>query len=112
MRKTLLLVMIFVAGNYLAGCATPLQNNASEDEVLHGEVELTVYGMSCPLCASNLDRHLQQLPGIDEMWPDLDTGAVRITLKEGHTLPASAFRRAVRDAGFTMQSIRRVEPMP
>lgn len=100
-------------GLLATSCATiGVPPNGTDNQELSGEIELTVYGLSCPLCASNLDQHLQRLPGINEMWPDLETGAVRLTLKEGHTLPASAFGRAVRDAGFTMQSVTMVEDSP
>jgi copper chaperone CopZ len=92
----------------VAGCVA-VPDRAMEERMLTGEIELTVYGLSCPLCAGNLDRHLQKLPGLNELWPDLDTGAVRLTLHEGYALPVSAFREAVRDAGFTLQSARMVE---
>ncbi len=110
--------MIFRLFGYLAvmlvinGCASVPDRASAPETPLHGEIELTVFGLSCPLCASNLDQQLQRLAGIDEMWPDLDTGAVRLTLKEGYTLTDSDFRRAVRNAGFTMQSVRMVEPQP
>lgn len=90
---------------FALGCATlPVTSLTDDDTPLSGEVVLTVYGLSCPLCASNVDQQLNRLPGIVEMYPDLDTGAIRITLEEGHTLPVSAFARAIEDAGFTLRS--------
>lgn len=103
----------FLCGGLLSiftACATVSPSPLlSDDTSLSGEIVLTVYGLSCPLCASNLDQHLQRLPGVEELYPDLDTGDIRITLTEGETLPVSAFAEAVRRGGFTLQSARQAE---
>ena len=40
------------------------------------EVVLWVSGMGCPLCASNIDKQLERLPGVETVKVDLGTGKV------------------------------------
>jgi len=90
----------------LASCATTSPSHTPEmPETVAGEVKLTVFGLSCPLCASNLTDSLNRVDGVAESWGDLDTGAIHVRIAEGRTLPSSRLLRAVRDAGFTLQSI-------
>jgi copper chaperone CopZ len=94
----------------MVGCVSlPPQSRLDDQTLLSGEVVLTVYGLSCPLCASNLDQQLSRIPGVVELYPDLDTGAIRVTLADGHQVSVSTFARAIQDGGFTLQSARQVD---
>lgn len=93
----------------VSGCATLERSSGNAewaDVVITNDVELVVHGLSCPLCASNLDQHLLRMEGVSDMWIDLQTGYVQIEVKPGHEIPANAFERAVRNAGFTLRDIR------
>ncbi len=103
-------VMLLIAG-LLAGCATTESGDpglALSDTALAAcrAVELTVYGLSCPLCSNNLDGQLRRIAGVEEAAIDLKTGAVSVRLAEGHTVTAGDLARAVENAGFTLKQIK------
>ncbi len=98
-----------------SGCATTRPDTPStngDSRAITEDVELVVFGLSCPLCASNLDRHVANVPGVERSWIDLSTGHVQVSLEPGAEVASSDLRRAVRDAGFTLQSIRPREAQP
>lgn len=74
-------------------------------EPLAGEsASLTVTGLSCPQCASNLSLNLKDLPGVTDARINLGTGA--IALDFGITSPSpKQLADAVADSGFTLISI-------
>ncbi len=82
---------------------------ASAVDVAPGDVvELTVWGMSCPKCATNLDQLLMGLEGVTRVHTDMSRGIV--TVKTGATAPpASDLADAITGAGFTLMDMRVVE---
>ncbi|MEM9418697.1 MAG: heavy-metal-associated domain-containing protein [Planctomycetota bacterium] len=59
-------------------------------------------GMSCPLCASNIDRRMQKLDGVSWTKIDLGKGQVIVGLDEDTPTPsAEDLHQAVNDAGYT-----------
>jgi copper chaperone CopZ len=104
--------IILLTAGLLAGCATPESGDSgltgSESALTeYREVELTVYGLSCPLCSNNLDGQLRRIQGVDDAAIDLKTGAVAVRLAEGHSVTSGDLARAVKNAGFTL---KRIEP--
>jgi len=101
--------MILVAA-IVSGCATtyvPTAGNYVSDTNLSSfrEVVLTVHGLSCPLCANNLDGQLANIDGVEGVAIDLNTGAVTVRLAEGHAVTSGDLAAAVKDAGFTLKSV-------
>ncbi|MEM9065789.1 MAG: heavy-metal-associated domain-containing protein [Planctomycetota bacterium] len=72
-----------------------------------GDVLLVIKGMSCPMCASNIDNELAEIPGVKRVAVDLNTGTVRVSLTKGAAPTAAQFERAVYDSGFTLARIER-----
>ncbi len=67
---------------------------------------LWVNGMGCPLCASNIDKQLVRVPGVNSVKVDLGEGKVWLTLKPGAAHPSPArLGEAVEDAGFTLVKV-------
>lgn len=100
-----------------AGCATPqgsrgITDFSGVDLSSAREVMLTVHGLSCPLCASNLDGQLLRIAGIERVSLDLQTGTATVRLRERHTVTAADLVEAVRQSGFTLQEIRITEAAP
>lgn len=94
-----------------AGCAAvPSSGDAEDfsrvDLSSAREVTLTVHGLSCPLCASNLDGQLLRIAGVEGASLDLKTGAATVRLAEGHAVTAADLANAVANAGFTLKAIR------
>jgi copper chaperone CopZ len=111
--KTSWLTIILIAG-VAAGCATTeispgTPRHVAADLASARDVVLTVHGLSCPLCANNLDGQLRRIDGVDEATIDLKTGAVSVRLGEDHSVSAGDLARAVEDAGFTLKAIEPVK---
>lgn len=105
MRKTLATLAIAMI---TFGCATtPPPSSDTPDTVFYdvAAVTLTVHGLSCPLCANNLDGQLMRIDGITSAEIDLDTGAIAVQFAEGAAVTRSQISRAVTDAGFTLRDI-------
>ena len=77
--------------------------------MLEQDVELVVFGLSCPLCASNLDNQLRRIPGVAGQQVDLESGIIQVQVRSGGFVQTESLRRAVADAGFTLQDIRMKE---
>jgi copper chaperone CopZ len=81
-----------------AGDAAPIEGTSA---TLH------VVGLSCPLCAHNIDKQLVRVPGVTGADVNLGDGTVSLTLVDDPAARPSRARlkKAVDDAGFQMQSI-------
>ncbi len=106
-------LIILLAGGALAlaGCAsTPSAPAATESAVYASDAEgvtLVVKGMSCPLCATNVDKQLMALPGVQSADVDLGTGEIAVRFGGFDAPPSeSQLRQAIVDSGYTLESIR------
>ncbi|MEM9753403.1 MAG: heavy-metal-associated domain-containing protein [Planctomycetota bacterium] len=79
----------------------------SKGEAVDGDVAvITAAGMSCPLCAANIDRQLARIDGFEAMQMNLETGELFVTF-DGTAKPTDArLTQAIADAGFTVESVR------
>lgn len=102
--------------SHLPGCATGGATadgssswhalSAYGDEPIAGDAAvLWLKGMSCPLCATNVDKQLKRLEGVKSAAIDLGNGTVTLRL-EGSTRPSPRrLAEAVRESGFTLEKI-------
>lgn len=79
---------------------------ASKDPIDAERVTLAVNGLSCPLCASNVDKQLEAVRGVDEIKIDFAAGVIDLGLKAPQPSPAS-LARAIDQAGFTLVKIEK-----
>lgn len=110
-----LAVMVSMA-SLLPGCATGGATadgsssshalSAYSDEPIAGNgAVLWLKGMSCPLCATNVDKQLKRVEGVKSAAIDLGNGTVTLRL-EGSTRPTPRrLAEAVRESGFTLEKI-------
>jgi len=92
-----------------AGCATPSRMDVGGHQWdSPRRAQLTVYGLSCPLCAHNLTEELRAIEGVADTQIDLQTGAVAVQLHEGHTVSPDDLARAVKRAGFTLKEVQAI----
>ena len=99
-----------LAVSIAAGCATTdgpagVDDLSSTDLSSSREVALTVHGLSCPLCANNLDGQLAKVDSVEGASIDLKTGDVTVRLAEGHSVTPEDLAGAVKNAGFTLKSV-------
>lgn len=106
---TLLLALLLPL---VPGCAAPSTASASPgavegpDLLGPGRYALSVRGMSCPKCISNVDLQLARIAGVRDVAVDMKNGLVRLSVAERNEVAKSALAAAVADAGFTLASIR------
>ena len=68
--------------------------------------EIAAEGFSCPMCAVNVNKQLDRVPGVLKTELDLGRGVVIVTMDPNQPLPSEdALRKAVVDAGFTVRSV-------
>lgn len=65
-------------------------------------VRVMAAGLSCPLCAHNIDTSMKQLPGVLNARVDLNTGAVAVTLDGLTPVTYGQLAKIIRDNGFTL----------
>lgn len=93
------------SGSAIAGKAGS-QGLGADGPLAAGPTVLVISGLSCPLCASNVDRSLARIPGVAVVGTDLSNGEVTLQLS-GQSRPSrAALAKAVEESGFTLVSIR------
>lgn len=71
-----------------------------------GAVILEVRGLSCPLCATNLDKKLEGMGSVTSAVVNLEDGLVDVTFSDAAPRPSARdLSRAVTDSGFTLVRI-------
>jgi copper chaperone CopZ len=100
------------AATFLTGCSSggakgPASTaGVMDDTPIQGrEAKLVVYGMSCPLCANNVDKTLLEVPGVTDVAVDMSTGIARVTLDGKTPVTPRQLATAVDRSGFSLQSI-------
>ena len=66
---------------------------------------MTVYGMSCPLCATNVDKQLLRVPGVEKVDVNLADGKIQVKIDEQNAPTDERLKDAVVESGFTFKSI-------
>lgn len=112
-------VAAVAASAALAGCATsgtsstsagdsaPSAAGASTTPIATDSVTLVVYGMSCPLCANNVDGALLAVDGVSAVNVDMSTGITVVELDGSAPVSRQQLATAVDRSGFSLQ---RIEP--
>lgn len=67
-----------------------------------------VRGMSCPLCAKNIEKQLSKIQGIVEVSVDLGSGQVKIRYATGYRGDEKTIAKAIEDAGFSVAKVKEV----
>lgn len=60
----------------------------------------TVIGMTCGHCVASVTEEVQELPGVDQVEVDLESGALTVTSAE--PLDDATVRSAVEEAGYQL----------
>lgn len=98
--RTLASIIIF---GLLCGCTAPMVESSTP---LKGDkAELTIHGMSCPLCANNINGRLMKEDGVQNVQIDMKTGLVTVFFDSDKAPTSEALKRAVKESGFTLKEI-------
>lgn len=66
---------------------------------------LHVRGLSCPLCASNIDVQLKRIDGVENVAVDLGNGTVDLSMKGEPRPSPKALADVIDRAGFTLVKV-------
>jgi copper chaperone CopZ len=72
-------------------------------------IEMSVNGLVCAFCAQGIEKKLKKLPATSEVVVNLEHRLVAVLLKDGQDIPDADLRKALTDAGYTVNSISRSE---
>ena len=97
----------------LGGCAsgggarTEAALAALQDDapIASAHATLVVYGMSCPLCANNVDKQLLDVPGVTGVQVDMSNGRVTVALAPDSGVSRKQLADAVQRSGFTLAEV-------
>ncbi len=105
--RTLLIVpvSIMLSGCQPAGTGGAPAATFSETPIASDHAVVMATGLSCPLCANNINSTLKKVPGVTTVNIDLEKGAIHIGLTGGVRPSKARLARAVTDAGFTVVSV-------
>lgn len=67
---------------------------------------LVVHGMSCPLCANNVDKQLLEVPGVSSVHVDMGTGEAKVEFLPKARVTKQQLADAVYKSGFTLAEVR------
>lgn len=70
---------------------------------------LGVDGLSCPFCAFGLEKKLKKVKNVQSVSIDMNKGQVLVTAKADSTVEKDDLRKAVKDAGFSVSYLKKVE---
>jgi len=68
-----------------------------------------VDGLSCPFCAYGLEKKLKKVENVMSVSIDMNKGQAVVIAKSGVTIKEESLRKAVKEAGFSVSSLEKVE---
>ena len=75
---------------------------ASAANLSQSTARLIVYGMGCPLCATNVEKGLMGVGGVLGVAIDLGDGSVTVSVSDERRPTKAALTEAVEEGGFTV----------
>lgn len=85
----------------LALCAATVANAAT--------IEMDVNGLVCAFCAQGIEKKLRAFPATSDVVVSLEEHLVAVSTKADQDIADDELRRALTDAGYTVNGIRRAD---
>lgn len=79
----------------------------SDQPLPPGPIVMYMNGLSCPLCATNIDKQMESLSGVSDVKVDLATGMVKANLTGTKPPSPKQLASAADEAGVTLVKIAR-----
>ena len=118
-----LLVGLILSLSLLASCTSsdPTASQAnqssktptiSDQPVSPPTATLVVHGLSCPQCASNVDKQLLAVKGVQQVNVNLGNGQVVVLVSQNQPPTGAQLAAAVKKSGYTLVRIEPGGEMP
>jgi copper chaperone CopZ len=72
-------------------------------------IEMDVNGLVCAFCAQGIEKKLRAYPATSDVLVSLEERLVAVSTKDGQDIPDDELRRALTDAGYSVNGIRRAD---
>ena len=69
------------------------------------EIKVRVDGLSCPFCAYGLEKKLNEIDGVENIYIDIEEGIVTLQMNSETVVSNEIINSKVKDAGFTPKEI-------
>ena len=102
----------------LASCSSQQTPQASASPTITDQpvtpptATLLVHGLSCPQCASNVDKQLLAVKGVQQVSVNLGTGQVVVRVNKDQPPTGTQLADAVKKSGYTLVRIDQGGEMP
>ena len=73
------------------------------------DLKIQVNGMVCSFCAQGIKKTFGKQDAVDNIKVDLDSKVIEIKLKQGKTLTDEEVTTLIKDSGYDVVSIERME---
>lgn len=106
--RALTMGLLFIAGCHAGGINSAATNAAAKADASSDDraiATLYVKGLSCPLCANNIDKQLARVPGVRNVAVDLGAGKVTLSVSADQPPSREQLAKAVDASGFTLDRI-------
>jgi periplasmic mercuric ion binding protein len=70
-------------------------------------IEMEVNGLVCAFCAQGIEKKVRAFPATADVVVSLEERLVAVSTKDGQDISDDDLRRALTDAGYTVERIRR-----
>src|SRR5688572_11214010 len=72
-------------------------------------IKMEVHGLVCAFCAQGIEKKLRSMAPTKEVFVSLQHRIVAVALKDGQDIPDATLTESLRDAGYDVKAIARVD---
>jgi mercuric ion binding protein len=72
-------------------------------------VKMSVNGMVCAFCAQGIEKRLRAMAPTQDVFVSLKDKVVAVALKDGQDIPDDTLVAALKEAGYDVTSVQRVD---
>lgn len=72
-------------------------------------VKMEVNGMVCAFCAQGIEKRLRAMAPTQDVYVSLQNKVVAVALKEGQDIPDATLITSMKEAGYDVTSVQRVD---
>ena len=72
-------------------------------------IRMEVDGMVCAFCAQGIEKKLRAMAPAKDVFVSLEKKVVAVALKDGQDIPDATLAESIRDAGYAVKGIARVD---
>ena len=72
-------------------------------------IKMEVHGLVCAFCAQGIEKKLKSMAPTQAVFVSLEKKIVAVALKDGQDIPDATLRDSLRDSGYDVKGIARVD---